>query len=148
VEAAGVEFEIRVIDNFLMTRDFWVQFVETAAIAAIRWLLQRALLSSIFDPISGGILEAAGHSSRCQLSGELPDASRGALKDGSMEAASTVPSVRAFLAGRGAITGAGACRCPANLKRLQRCQKYRVPAARGVSERTSDVWSVTSVSIP
>lgn len=23
VEAAGVEFEIRVIDNFLMARDFW-----------------------------------------------------------------------------------------------------------------------------
>jgi hypothetical protein len=38
VKAAGVEFEIRAIDNFLMARGFWCQFGETAAIVAARGL--------------------------------------------------------------------------------------------------------------
>jgi hypothetical protein len=68
VEAAGVEFERSASLNFLMARDFWCYFVDVAAVAAARRLHGRPQKSSMFDPIRGGILEAAGRLGRRQSS--------------------------------------------------------------------------------
>jgi hypothetical protein len=64
VEAAGVEFENRPIDNLLMARDFWLEFVDTVAVAASPHLYLRPHESAVFDLILGEIMEAAGPDSR------------------------------------------------------------------------------------
>ena len=64
VEAAGVEPAIGEFGNSLMVRDFWCEFVDTAAVAASRGLLWRPHESSVFDLILGEIMEAAGPDSR------------------------------------------------------------------------------------
>ena len=60
MEAAGVEPEIRGLGNLLMARDFWREFVDTAALAAARGFHSRPHESSVFDLVFGEITEAAG----------------------------------------------------------------------------------------
>ena len=75
VEAAGVEPAIGEFGNSLMVRDFWCEFVDTAAVAASRGLLWRPHESSVFDLIPGEIMEAAGRDSRRPSLEDVPAAS-------------------------------------------------------------------------